>query len=447
MIIKTQSLLSFPGFMEIFRLLAPRSSGLLILITILASSATKVFPQTNWTKYAQNPVLGVGQSGSWDDEAVENGSVLFDGTIYHMLYSGSDGINNRIGHAISHDGISWTKDTLNPVLDIGTPGSWDDNHLLIPCVLLIDSTFHMWYDGNDGSKERIGHATSPDGTSWTKDALNPVIDVGSPGSWDDAEVFPTAGSVIFEGTIYHLWYGGVTASTGIYAIGHATSPDGIGWTKDTFNPVMSASSSNDWDRHGVIPGTVLFDGTTYNAWYSGHGGDFRYRVGYATSLDGVDWERETPNNPVLDFGQSGSWDFVQAWNGSVLFDSVAQVYKMWFTGGDFGSGRIGYATTSMFTGIDDNISTQIPREFSLAQNYPNPFNPSTRISYSIPSTGFVTMKVYDILGREVQVLVREFQEAGKYSINFDASLLSNGVYFYKLQVGDLVETKKMLLIQ
>ncbi len=103
---------------------------------------------------------------------------------------------------------------------------------------------------------------------------------------------------------------------------------------------------------------------------------------------------------------------------------------------------------SLSTGILDFDDRFIPDEFSLFQNYPNPFNPSTVISYSIPHSDFVTLKIYDILGRETQALVSEFQKAGTYSVNFDASKLSSGVYFCQLQAGsDLVETKKMLLIR
>ena len=90
----------------------------------------------------------------------------------------------------------------------------------------------------------------------------------------------------------------------------------------------------------------------------------------------------------------------------------------------------------------------LPVSFRLLQNYPNPFNPSTTISYSLPYPGFVTLTIYDILGREIQTLVSEFQQAKTYSVDFDASELSSGIYFYKLQVGNsFAETKKMLLMK
>lgn len=90
---------------------------------------------------------------------------------------------------------------------------------------------------------------------------------------------------------------------------------------------------------------------------------------------------------------------------------------------------------------------KIPTEFSLYQNYPNPFNPSTTIKYSIPSSEFVTLKVFDVLGNEVAVLVDEFRPAGRYEATFDAGNLASGIYLYKLQAGDYIQTKKMILIR
>ncbi|MBS4034431.1 MAG: T9SS type A sorting domain-containing protein [Ignavibacterium sp.] len=105
----------------------------------------------------------------------------------------------------------------------------------------------------------------------------------------------------------------------------------------------------------------------------------------------------------------------------------------------------------------------LPEEFHLAQNYPNPFNPSTTIRFVIPNevrnlkdfssqtprndNTLVTLKVYDVLGNEVAVLVNENKPAGNYQIEFDASGLSSGVYFYSLMAEDIVQTRKMILLQ
>lgn len=86
-------------------------------------------------------------------------------------------------------------------------------------------------------------------------------------------------------------------------------------------------------------------------------------------------------------------------------------------------------------------------QFELEQNYPNPFNPSTRINYSVPSASFVRLKVYDILGNEVALMVNEEKPAGVYQLEFDASELTGGVYFYQLTSNSFVETKKMILMK
>lgn len=89
-----------------------------------------------------------------------------------------------------------------------------------------------------------------------------------------------------------------------------------------------------------------------------------------------------------------------------------------------------------------------PETHALAQNYPNPFNPSTTIAYSLPNAGNVTLQVFDVLGKEIQTLVNEFQPANNYSVRFDAGSLPSGVYYYQLQVDDkLVQTNKMLLMR
>lgn len=93
------------------------------------------------------------------------------------------------------------------------------------------------------------------------------------------------------------------------------------------------------------------------------------------------------------------------------------------------------------------VSDNLPLSFNLAQNYPNPFNPTTTIKYSIPESGNVSLKVYNILGNEVVSLINEEKTPGVYSVTFDAGNLPSGVYFYKIRAGNYFETKKMLLIK
>jgi hypothetical protein len=99
------------------------------------------------------------------------------------------------------------------------------------------------------------------------------------------------------------------------------------------------------------------------------------------------------------------------------------------------------------TDLRGELTPEIPREFRLEQNYPNPFNPSTTISYQLPTQSNVTLKVFDVLGREVEILVNSLEEPGYKTVIFNSNGLSSGVYYYRLQAGAYAETKKLLLLR
>ena len=102
--------------------------------------------------------------------------------------------------------------------------------------------------------------------------------------------------------------------------------------------------------------------------------------------------------------------------------------------------------SEIITVVDNSVQNK-PERFSLGQNFPNPFNPSTTIKYSIPKNSLVRLKVYNILGEEVAILVNEEKPVGTYEVKFNATNLPSGVYFYRLQAGSFVETKKMIIIK
>lgn len=108
--------------------------------------------------------------------------------------------------------------------------------------------------------------------------------------------------------------------------------------------------------------------------------------------------------------------------------------------------RVYYDASNITTSITNNGSNT-PGTFALYQNYPNPFNPVTNINFDVPKNGYVTLKVYDILGKEVQTLVSRDLSSGSYTVDFNASKITSGVYFYRLEAGDYVETRKMVLVK
>jgi uncharacterized delta-60 repeat protein len=123
-------------------------------------------------------------------------------------------------------------------------------------------------------------------------------------------------------------------------------------------------------------------------------------------------------------------------------DILAAGYDFASNVGDFMVTRL----TQNPTGIDDQTFSQ-PNNFILHQNYPNPFNPTTNIQFRISDFGFVSLKVYDVLGKEVATLVNGEKPVGNYEVDFDATGLSSGIYFYKLQAGNFIETRKMTILK
>ena len=330
-----------------------RNITIFFAIAALMLWANVGMAQTEWVKYPGNPVLDLGESGTWDDYDVLSPTVLFNGTEYQMWYSGNDGSNHRIGYATSGDGVEWEKYHANPVLDLGESGTWDDSHVHSPTIFFDGIEYHMWYSGYDGSNWRIGYAISADGIAWVKHPDNPVLDPGESGTWDDYHV--DSPTVLFNGTEYQMWYKGSTGST--WRIGYAISADGIVWVKHPDNPVLDLGESGTWDDSHVLSPTVLFNDTEYQMWYSGlHQPDgFRVRIGYAISADGIAWVKH-PDNPVLDLGESGTWDDRYVDMPTVLFNDTE--YQMWYSGHDGSHFRIGYATSTPLAGtvtlVDQN---------------------------------------------------------------------------------------------
>jgi len=122
----------------------------------------------------------------------------------------------------------------------------------------------------------------------------------------------------------------------------------------------------------------------------------------------------------------------------LYIDTLGTEFRTYFVDG---------TTCQIITIGIQNISSEVPEKFELMQNYPNPFNPSTKIKFSVPESGFVSLIIYDAIGNEVEKLVNENLAPGVYEADFDGSNYSSGIYFYKLESKDYSQTQKMMLIK
>jgi photosystem II stability/assembly factor-like uncharacterized protein len=166
------------------------------------------------------------------------------------------------------------------------------------------------------------------------------------------------------------------------------------------------------------------------------------KVGYAagnygtiinTTNGGVIWQRQYVTNNLYLSVPLFAVHFIDKYNGWAVGDGGI-VLRTTDGGGAF------------VTSSEENISS-LPDKYELFQNYPNPFNPTTKISYALPQNSFVELKVFNLLGQEIATLVNQEKPAGYYQVDFNASSLPSGVYFYQLNAGEFVITKKMLLLK
>lgn len=163
--------------------------------------------------------------------------------------------------------------------------------------------------------------------------------------------------------------------------------------------------------------------------------------------DTIQWEGDFGFHPLSSTNvPSGALSFHQG-SGSVFSYPVMVAGEyLYQCDNHFSSGMKG-SFNATITDIRNIGSFLQLSNFKLEQNFPNPFNPATKISFSIPQSNLVTLKVYDILGNDITTLVNERKTAGNYSVNFNASNLPSGVYFYRIQAGNFVSTKKFVLLK
>ncbi len=183
-----------------------------------------------WNNHPE-PVLTPGEGNAWDGRGVGNPNVIFDGQIYHMWFSGWPNRipkTAKAGYATSRDGINWKKHHANPVINIGEPGTWDDHWVVPYSVTFNGSLFEIWYFGWDLIKFEIGLATSRGGIKWNKSPENPILKAGELGSWDAIIIAPR---VLNQDSVYRMWYGSLYTPKITYGYATTSPAEAENWRK------------------------------------------------------------------------------------------------------------------------------------------------------------------------------------------------------------------------
>ena len=293
---------------------------------------------TGWTEYVSNPVYSPGKA--------YYPTILKEGSTYRMWSDKSGGVQM----ATSNDGINWTTDP-GTVTGLSTP-----KHTLVENI---GGTYRMWYwPALSYSINDIRTATSTDGLSWSNDQAitqvgSSVIDNSSSSNWNrgsygaaDVIYNPSGSATIVEPTSeasvwankFVMYYDGTTG--GDESLGLAVSNDGINWqgyNSGTLPILAGTGNSGDWDEEYVSRATIIKENdNAYHMWYSGGVGAMNNGIGYASSLDGINWTRDP--NPIFHKTDGVAWRDDRSYTPMVIGD------EMWFTGKSAaGVYSIGYA--------------------------------------------------------------------------------------------------------
>jgi len=290
-------------------------------------------PETSagWLKYEANPVMG-GKYGTCFDI-----SVLKEGPTYRMWLSWRP--KQSVALVESTDGIHWSEPpriVLGPKRETG----WEDD-INRPYVLKREDGYHMWYTGQikPGAREGhswIGYATSPDGVTWKRMSDKPVLSFDQPWEKNIAVMCP---SVLWDepSKRFRMWYSGGEQNEP-NAIGYATSPDGLIWTKESSNPVFRSDPNIPWERFKVAGVQVEKRGDWHYLFYIGYRDEEHAQIGLARSRDGLTQWQRLPENPIIRPGKD-QWDHDACYKPYAIFDG--QKWLLWYNGRHGGLEQIG----------------------------------------------------------------------------------------------------------
>ena len=278
---------------------------------------TAKLPETagGWQKYDGNPIIG-GQYGTVFDIAV-----LHEGSKYRMW--GSWRPKKSLALFESSDGIHWSAPEI--VFGPNAATKWEED-INRPAVVKRADGYHLWYTGQANGHSWIGYAISPDGKLWKRMSAEPVLSADQP--WEKVAVM--CPHVIWDEStkLFRMWYSGGEQYEP-NAIGYATSPDGLHWTKHSGNPIFGPGTEKVFDQSRVAGCQVVHHGGWHYIFYIGYRDIDHAQIGIARSRDGLTgWERH-PDNPIIRPGQD-SWDHDACYKPFAIFDG--RRWLLWYNG-------------------------------------------------------------------------------------------------------------------
>lgn len=295
---------------------------------LLSAAVSTLLAQTLTIQFPyENPIYA--GDAVWNNSIIGHAMVIPTDVGYHMYsYVNLNGGPYHIVRSASEDGIEWYADPVAPLLAPGYSGDFDELHVIYPSVIELDSQdYQMWYTGRDSSMNlTIGYASSSNGTTWNKYQDNPIL-APTPGNWDSQRVSDAC--VLYMDEQYMMWYTGYSDISHV-SIGFATSMDGIEWEK-LGEPVFSPTGdSNSFDSDRVFMPFVVHDGQVFHLFYVGTQSDIDDKsFGHAVSADGITWFRD-PYGAWITPDIAGPWAASSASSPHAIREENR--FRMWFSG-------------------------------------------------------------------------------------------------------------------
>jgi len=370
------------------------------------------------------------------------------------VYAGTrDGIYNSTDNGFSWNKLTGASDTINYSEIRGI--AVDGNNIYAACTYRFHGTIYKstdysqsWFRTDNGLPSDVTFLwdvgiSGGNVIAATDQGLYYSTDKGE--SWLPSNI---ANESIIKLAVTENYVYGTLVLDDVYR----SSDDGVTWSVVLNSPSASFTALTAKDNYAYAGG---FD---FGSFYTTDNGNNWYQAGFpsGSSVYAINFVPAVPGMVLAGTNIEPNYNYA-AFNNIPVFSSYSE---------GLGVNAITEAITSndtyMFAGTSYNgvwrrtlpgvtlaneNKTEVPDKYSLDQNYPNPFNPSTTIKYSIPESGNVKLTVYNSLGEKVALLTDEYKEVGTHKINFDASSLSSGIYFYKIKINNYSSTKKMILLR